>query len=547
MITFVWIIVLLALSFWLDQVFVTEIGEKKHPLFCFGCKKKLSNGRTGSEQVSDEYLDMQPKETDLEAVDEALQGQTKANQTLVVEKLRKVYGNGTVAVGCLDLEMYSNQIFALLGQNGAGKTTTISIISGLLTKTQGSVRILGKNRDTELDEIRKMIGVCPQTNPIYSELTVYEHMELYAKIKGRENGPEIKIEIDTILQNIDLAHKSKYMAGKLSGGQKRKLCVATALVGGSKILLLDEPSSGMDTYARRHLWEMLKEYRKDKLIILSTHYMDEADFLADRIGIMKNGKLLTCGSSLFLKNKFGVGYDLTIIKNEAETPYEPIFDCIQAVVSGAKIIGNSGMELKIRLPIDTLPLFENLFQSMETNQAGLGINNYGISLSSLEQVFINVTNSDSIGTEVMDKMADVKELQMADNTSLPMINPEKKVREQNAEVNGPIEPIVGQDYVRETSAMTIFRMHFWALTKKKLQYFKRDKKAIACELLVPMLCVFFGLLLTLINFIVESPSMPLNASVGGIEVIPYNVYYDALSTSEASSLFTGLGSNPNIT
>jgi ATP-binding cassette subfamily A (ABC1) protein 3 len=221
---------------------------------------------------------MQPRETDLEPVDEALQGQTKANQTLILDKLRKVYKNGTVAVGCLDLEMYSNQIFALLGQNGAGKSTTISIISGLLTKTQGSVRILGKNRDTELDEIRKMIGVCPQTNPIYLELTVYEHMELYAKIKGRENGPEMKLEIETILQNIDLAHKSKYTAGKLSGGQKRKLCVATALVGGSKILLLDEPSSGMDTYARRHLWEMLKEYRKDKLIILSTHYMDEADF-----------------------------------------------------------------------------------------------------------------------------------------------------------------------------------------------------------------------------------------------------------------------------
>jgi ATP-binding cassette subfamily A (ABC1) protein 3 len=199
MITFVWILVLLALSFWLDQVFVTEIGEKKHPFFCFGCKKKFSDKSVRNAHESDEYLEMQPKETDLEPVDQALQGQTKANQTLIVDKLRKVYGNGTVAVGCLDLEMYSNQIFALLGQNGAGKSTTISIISGLLTKTQGSVRILGKNRDTELDEIRKMIGVCPQTNPIYSELTVYEHMELYAKIKGRENGPEIKLEIDTIL------------------------------------------------------------------------------------------------------------------------------------------------------------------------------------------------------------------------------------------------------------------------------------------------------------------------------------------------------------
>jgi ATP-binding cassette subfamily A (ABC1) protein 3 len=370
-------------------------------------------------------------------------------------------------------------------------------------------------------------------------------MELYARIKGRENGREIKIEIDTILQNIDLAHKSNYMAGKLSGGQKRKLCVATALVGGSKILLLDEPSSGMDTYARRHLWEMLKEYRKDKLIILSTHYMDEADFLADRIGIMKNGKLLTCGSSLFLKNKFGVGYDLTIIKNEGETPYAPIFDCIQAVIPGAMIIGNSGMELKLRLPIDTLPLFETLFKSMETNMAGLGINNYGISLSSLEQVFINVTNSDGAPADLMKKMSVGQEIEMHnDNTLPPLINGEKKVRD---EPNEAAESIISQDFLRETSSWAIFRMHFWALTKKKIQYFKRDKKAIACELLVPMLCVFFGLILTLISFIKESPPMDLNASIGDLEVIPYNIYYDALSTSEASSLFTGLAKNPNIT
>ena len=122
---------MLGLGFWLDQVFVTEIGEKKHPCFCFGCKKKILEDKTlTNAHVSDEYLDMQPKEADIEPVNEALQMQTKANQTLLIEKLRKVYSGGKVAVGCLDLEMYSNQIFALLGQNGAGKTTTISIISG---------------------------------------------------------------------------------------------------------------------------------------------------------------------------------------------------------------------------------------------------------------------------------------------------------------------------------------------------------------------------------------------------------------------------------
>jgi hypothetical protein len=127
---------------------------------------------------------------------------------------------------------------------------------------------------------------------------------------------------------------------------------------------------------------------------------------------------------------------------------------------------------------------------------------------------------------------------------LSILLKKKKLKEE------PIEPIVGvgdQDYVRETSMMAIFRMHFWALTKKKLHYFKRDKKAVTCELIVPMLCIFSLLLLNLIPFINESPSMDLNASIGGKEVTPYNVYYDALSNSEASSLFTGLATNPNIT
>jgi hypothetical protein len=364
---------------------------------------------------------------------------------------------------------------------------------------------------------------------------------------------------------------------------------------------------------------------------------------------MKNGKLLTCGSALFLKNKFGVGYDLNVIKNDAETPYEPIFECIQAVIACAKIIGNSGMELKIRLPIDTLPLFENLFQSIETNMAGLRINNYGISLNSLEQVFINVTNSDAKPADMMPKMVSPTEFgkfidrssspnigrkkvqdepiqsnwsiidfvtpsTQRDSSRFPMINCQKPVREEPIEpicpivglgsqgypsdnsfttknsplkkkksernIFGrslgsgtkskrgiailpipivqektklrvePIEPIFGvgdEHYVRETSMMAIFRMHFWALTKKKLHYFKRDKKAITCELIVPMLCIFSGLLLTLISFVNESPSMDLNASIGGKEVTPYNVYYDALSNSEASSLFTDLATNPNIT
>lgn len=103
----------------------------------------------------------------------------------------------------------------------------------------------------------------------------------------------------------------------MSGGQKRKLCVACAFIGGSKVILLDEPTSGLDVSARRHLWNMLKKYKKDKIIILTTHFMDEADYLGDRIGVMGDGKLLTCGSSMFLKSKFGFGYSMTMVKSES--------------------------------------------------------------------------------------------------------------------------------------------------------------------------------------------------------------------------------------
>lgn len=151
--------------------------------------------------------------------------------------------------------------------------------------------ILGKDSEIDRDKIQKQMGCCPQINPVYATLTVEEHMELYARIKGMTDDNAIKLETEKILKDIDLYHKIKYPAGDLSGGQKRKLCVCLAILGDSKIILLDEPTSGMDTYARRHLWEMLKLYKKDKLIVLTTHFMDEADFLGDRIGIMGEGRL----------------------------------------------------------------------------------------------------------------------------------------------------------------------------------------------------------------------------------------------------------------
>lgn len=160
-----------------------------------------------------------------------------------------------------------------------------------------------------------MTGVCHQQNTIFDYLTVEEHLFLYGTIKG-VNKSIVKQEIDHLLKELDLLHKKNFLAMNLSGGQKRKLCVAIAFIGGSKLIILDEPTSGMDAQARRFLWDSIKTLKKDRVILLTTHDMNEADYLGDRIAIMDHGRLVTIGTSLFLKQKFGTGYHLVLIKED---------------------------------------------------------------------------------------------------------------------------------------------------------------------------------------------------------------------------------------
>ena len=126
----------------------------------------------------------------------------------------------------------------------------------------------------------------------------------------------------------------------MSGGQKRRLSVAMAFAGGSKVIVLDEPTSGMDTSARRYIWEMLKNYKNDRIILLTTHFMDEADYLGDRIAIMAKGKLVTCGSNVFLKNKYGVGYNIVFVKKSIEVSSKAIIDTVTKYINSAKVLSD---------------------------------------------------------------------------------------------------------------------------------------------------------------------------------------------------------------
>jgi ATP-binding cassette subfamily A (ABC1) protein 3 len=172
-----------------------------------------------------------------------------SNKTINIRRLNKTYDE-LQAVNNLNVTMYTDQIFVLLGHNGAGKTTTISILTGMIEPTSGFIEVLGA---TELTDIRAQLGVCPQHDTLYDELTVEEHLRLYGTFRGLE-GDELEEEIKRLIKDVNLVEKKWEYAKNLSGGQRRRLSVSIAFSGGAKVIILDEPTSGMDTSARRYIW-----------------------------------------------------------------------------------------------------------------------------------------------------------------------------------------------------------------------------------------------------------------------------------------------------
>jgi len=496
------IVVFCLLGIWIDQIIPSEIGVKKHPLFCFGLRRREYKGAPGEDN---DALDSSVRSHLFEVNEE--DDRSSDRTKLKIRKLEKLYSNGKKAVNGLNLTMYKDEIFGLLGHNGAGKTTTISMISGLLPISSGSIKIFGMDSITQMDEIKSIMGVCPQKNPIFDSLTVYEHLKLFANIKNSKHK-QIENEIDQILKDIDLFDKKNFFAGKLSGGQKRKLCVAISFIGGSKIVLLDEPTSGMDTAARRHLWDMLKKYKKDRIIILTTHFMDEADYLGDRIGIMGEGRLLTCGSSLFLKNKFGAGYSLTIVKNSQKISTQNLTEEIKRTIQSAALEGDIGMEVKYNLPTNQLNNFESLFRNLETKREAFGIQSFGIDVTTLEEVFLKV----AVGIGNQENVDDME----------PNVDGDNKSQIQYA-----------LEEQRITSTFHLFCTHFYALIKKRYIYFKRDGKGLACEILLPGIVIFIGLLMTLISFIKDVPAWSVAP-----DILPesYSVWVDSSNFDFESSI-----------
>lgn len=215
--------------------------------------------------------------------------------------LTKKYKNIT-AVDNVSLDIEKGELFSLLGVNGAGKTTFINMLSCLTKQTNGEVYIYGYNTSTESDKIKGIIAVSPQENAIAPNLSVKENLELICGIHGFSKE-KTHTKVNEVSVQFNLNDILKRKAGKLSGGWQRRLSIAMALISEPKILFLDEPTIGLDVIARHDLWEMIKLLKNKITIIMTTHYMEEAELLSDRIGIMKDGKILCVGTPETLKKE----------------------------------------------------------------------------------------------------------------------------------------------------------------------------------------------------------------------------------------------------
>jgi ABC-2 type transport system ATP-binding protein len=293
--------------------------------------------------------------------------------------LRKTYEGQVEAVRGLDLEINVGECFGLLGPNGAGKTTTIEILEGLLEPTAGEVQILGKHWKTSNRELREMLGISLQETRLSEKLTVRETAGLFASFYRHPRNT------DEVLGELELTEKADAWVGKLSGGQKQRLAVATALVANPRILFLDEPTTGLDPQSRRQLWEIIGRFQKaGGTVLLTTHYMDEAERLCDRLAIIDHGLTIALGTPQELVDKIGCHHRVEFRADGLPPGQGDLWRSLPGVQDVRE--ENGLVVLSVREPHETIPALLAAVQSRNARLVHLSTRQV-----SLEDVFVHLT------------------------------------------------------------------------------------------------------------------------------------------------------------
>ena len=376
----------------------------------------------------------------------------------------------------------------------------------MLAPTSGDASVAGYSIITGMAEIRQLFGVCPQHVVLWLELTVLEHLRIYARLRG---VPALMVEARAMemLQDVGLTEKSVTRAGSLSGGQKRKLSLCLSLISKPRVAFLDEPTSGMDPSSRRSTWNLIQSVREGRVTILTTHFMDEADILGDRIAILAEGTLQCCGSSLFLKTRFGAGYRITCARHpeyvpalqaatgaaasgEGSSDGGSAVTVVQRHVPEAELLTNAGTELSMRVPTAAAPRFPELFTELDEKLQDLGLEHYGVSMVTLEEVFLRIASGH----------LQKEEEGQAEETRVDVV-------EAVPSATSGLELHAAPERARAGEASVVMRS-FCALYMKRARYARRDLRALCCSVLVPVVLLVLGL--SLLNRAGSPEFSPMN-------------------------------------
>jgi len=342
------------------------------------------------------------EETDVAAERARVEGGGAAGASTAavwIERLRKVYparGKAAPKVAVVDLSLGvpKAECFGFLGVNGAGKTTTLSILTGDYLPTSGKAFIDGHDVVADRRRVRERMGYCPQADPLIELMTARETLVMFARLK---NLPEAAIPrvVRTLLDKVTLTPYADRVAGSYSGGNKRKLSLAIALVGSPAVVFLDEPSSGMDPVSRRHMWDIITRERSVRSIVLTTHSMEECEALCTRIGIMTAGRLQCLGGQQHLKSKYGGGYTLEVRVGDGGE--DKLLGAVPSLFPGARLEHNHAGKLRYELPSGGAAggvSLSSVFEVMEGRKEELGVLDYSCSQPSLESIFLAIAEKD---------------------------------------------------------------------------------------------------------------------------------------------------------
>ncbi|CAH2043969.1 unnamed protein product [Thlaspi arvense] len=380
------------------------------------------------EHVTPEDQDVLEEETLVKQ--QAMDGIVDPNIAVQIHGLAKTYP-GTTKLGCckctktssfhavkgLWMNVAKDQLFCLLGPNGAGKTTTISCLTGINPVTGGDALIYGDSvrSSVGMSNIRKMIGVCPQFDILWDALSSEEHLHLFASIKGLPPAL-IKSTAEKLLENVKLTGAAKVRAGSYSGGMKRRLSVAVALIGDPKL------TTGMDPITRRHVWDIIQESKKGRAIILTTHSMEEADILSDRIGIMAKGRLRCIGTSIRLKSRFGTGFVATVSfidGKKGNTVHVGLKKLFEERLKVEPAEENKAF-MTFVIPHDKEKLLTEFFDELQNRESEFGISDIQLGLATLEEVFLNIARRAELESATTEGTMVTLELESGISVEIPV-------------------------------------------------------------------------------------------------------------------------------